>query len=252
MLACNIAEKAAAARGAFAISSMAADTKTKDDWPSLLPPPPKFNVPPPPIPAFVEACRHPPNPHDSTVNMEMLTNDDLLHLSSYLIVGCILLMVLFTMAACSLRCCTMNSTSHDWQRDGLLDNCGDDEAAAAASEVDAQQQHSDQQQPRPWWQLSSNANSLWKQRLRQSIESLRHFRWHPPPEYSINDDEGGGHQTRPLRPTRSSSKSSSSSKAKDWPLSSLDGSNVEDGRHYHHETDLEQQSCSHIRPHIRH
>ena len=73
MLACNIAEKAAAARGAFAISSMAADTKTKDDWPSLLPPPPKFNVPPPPIPAFVEACRHPPNPHDSTVNMEVHT-----------------------------------------------------------------------------------------------------------------------------------------------------------------------------------
>ena len=152
----------------------------------------------------------------------------------------------------SLHCVSScSSTSHDWQRDGLLDNCGDDEAAAAASEVDAQQQHSDQQQPRPWWQLSS-ANSLWKQRLRQSIETLRHFRCHPPPEYSINDDEGGGHQTRPLRPTRSSSKSSSSSKAKDWPLSSLDGSNVEDGRHYHHETDLEQQSCSHIRPHIRH
>ena len=37
----------------------------------------------------------------------MLTNDDLLHLSSYLIVGCILLMVFFTMAACALRCCTM-------------------------------------------------------------------------------------------------------------------------------------------------
>ena len=66
MLACNIAEKAAAARGAFAISSMAADTKTKDDWPSLLPPPPKFNVPPPPIPAFVEACRH-QKEQDSTV-----------------------------------------------------------------------------------------------------------------------------------------------------------------------------------------
>ena len=36
-----------------AISSMAADTKTKDDWPLSLPPPPKFNVPPPPILAFV-------------------------------------------------------------------------------------------------------------------------------------------------------------------------------------------------------
>ena len=148
----------------------------------------------------------------------------------------------------SLHCVSScSSTSHDWQRDGLLDNCGDDEAAS--SEVDAahQQQHSDQQQPRPWWQLSSSPNSLWKQRLRQSIESLRHFRWRPPPpEYSINDDEGlGGQQSRPLRP-RSSSKSSSS---KDWPLSSLDGSNVE-GRQY--ETDLERQSCSHIRPHIRH
>ena len=143
-------------------------------------------------------------------------------------------------------CFSCSSTSHDWQRDGLLDNCGDDEAAAA-SEVDAQR-HSDQQQPRPWWQLSS-ANSLWKQRLRQSIESLRHFRWHPPTEYSINDDEGGGggHQTRPLRP-----RPSSSSKAKDWPLSSLDGSNVESGSSSHHDTDLEQQSCSHIRPHIRH
>ena len=89
-----------------------------------------------------------------------------------------------------------SSTSHDWQRDGLLDNCGDDEAAA--SEVDAQQQqHSDQQQPRPWWQLSS-ANSLWKQRLRQSIETLRHFRCHHPPEYTINDDVGGsgGHRGR--------------------------------------------------------
>ena len=95
---------------------------------------------------------------------------------------------------CSWSC---SSTSHDWQRDGLLDNCGDDEAAA--SEVDAQQQHSDQQQqaPRPWWQLSS-ANSLWKQRLRQSIETLRHFRCHHPPEYTINDDVGGsgGHRGR--------------------------------------------------------
>ena len=152
----------------------------------------------------------------------------------------------------SLHCVSScSSTSHDWQRDGLLDNCGDDEAAS--SEVDAahQQQHSDQQQPRPWWQLSS-ANSLWKQRLRQSIESLRHFRWHPPTEYSINDDEGGGHQSRPLRP-RSSSKSSSSIATKDWPLSSLDGSNVEGRSLRHHETDLEQQSYSHIhRPHIRH
>ena len=51
MLACNIAEKAA--RGAFAISSMAADTKTKDDWPLLLPLPPKFNVPPTPFQPFL-------------------------------------------------------------------------------------------------------------------------------------------------------------------------------------------------------
>ena len=49
-----------------AISSMAADTKTKDDWPLSLPPPPKFNVPPPPIPAFVEACLH-QQEQDSTV-----------------------------------------------------------------------------------------------------------------------------------------------------------------------------------------
>lgn len=39
-------------------------------------------------------------------SFQMLTNNDLMHLSSYLIVGCILLMVLFTVAACSLRCCT--------------------------------------------------------------------------------------------------------------------------------------------------
>ena len=71
-------------------------------------------------------------------------------------------------------------------------------------------------------------------------------------KYSINDDEGGGHQSRPLRPTRSSSKSSSSSKAKDLSLSLLDGSNVNSGAIYYHETDSEQQSCSHIRPHIRH
>ena len=45
---------------------MAADTKTKDDWPLSLPPPPKFNVPPPPIPAFVEACLH-QQEQDSTV-----------------------------------------------------------------------------------------------------------------------------------------------------------------------------------------
>jgi len=205
----------------------------------------------------------------------MLTNDDLLHLSSYLIVGCILLMVFFTMAACALRCCTMSSTSHDWQRDGLLDNCGDDEAAA--SEVDAQQQqHSDQQQqaPRPWWQLSS-ANSLWKQRLRQSIETLRHFRCHHPPEYTINDDVGGGghrgrglgghqqqqqqsSQQRPLRSSTSTSSSSSSSNAKDWPLSSLDGSSASNFEVIEAgggslETDEQQQSCiSHIRPHIRH
>ena len=160
----------------------------------------------------------------------------------------------------SLHCVSScSSTSHDWQRDGLLDNCGDDEAASSEVDAAAQQQHSDQQQPRPWWQLSS-ANSLWKQRLRQSIETLRHFRCHPPPEYSINDDEGGGggghggghlgaHQSsRPLRSSQSSSSSSSSSKAKDWPLSSLDGSssNVE-------ANDVEQQSCSTrvIRPHIR-
>ena len=49
-----------------AIISMAADTKTKDDWPLSLPPPPKFNVPPPPIPAFVEACLH-QQEQDSTV-----------------------------------------------------------------------------------------------------------------------------------------------------------------------------------------
>jgi len=248
---------------------MAADTKTKDDWPLLLPPPPKFNVPPPPIPAFVEACLHQQD-QDSTVRkMEMLTNDDLLHLSSYLIVGCILLMVFFTMAACSLRCCTLSTgSSHDdWQRDGLLDNCGDDEAAA--SEVDAH--HSDQQQPRPWWQLSS-ANSLWKQRLRQSIETLRHFSCQHPPEYSINEGggSGGGHQgrgrqhmhqssqQRPIRSSKSmSSSSTTSSKAKDWPLSSLDrsSSNFEvieatDGG-CSLETDVEQQSCiSHNRPHI--
>lgn len=186
-------------------------------------------------------------------------------------------MVFFTMAACALRCCTMSSTSHDWQRDGLLDNCGDDEAAA--SEVDAQQQqHSDQQQPRPWWQLSS-ANSLWKQRLRQSIETLRHFRCHHPPEYTINDDVGGGSgghrgrgrglgghhqqqqqqssQQRPLRSSTSTS-SSSSSNAKDWPLSSLDGSSASNFEVIEAgggslETDEQQQSCiSHIRPHIRH
>ena len=89
--------------------------------------------------------------------------------------------------------CSTGSSHDDWQRDGLLDNCGDDEAAA--SEVDAH--HSDQQQPRPWWQLSS-ANSLWKQRLRQSIETLRHFSCQHPPEYSINEGggSGGGHQGR--------------------------------------------------------
>lgn len=37
---------------------------------------------------------------------QMLTNNDLLHLSSYLIIGCILLMFFFSVAACSLRCCT--------------------------------------------------------------------------------------------------------------------------------------------------
>ena len=69
MLACNIGGTGKAARGAASSSiiSMAADTRTKDqDWPLLLPPPPKFNVPPPPIPAFVEACRH-QQEQDSTV-----------------------------------------------------------------------------------------------------------------------------------------------------------------------------------------
>lgn len=56
--------------------------------------------------------------------------------------------------------------------------------------------HSDQQQQPTrllsslWWQLSS-ANSLWKQRLRHSIEALRHFGCQPPPEYTINEDAVG-------------------------------------------------------------
>ena len=84
-------------------------------------PPPAFTIPPPPIPphfatATAAACdkvvykNQCMIPNEKEIIFQMLTNDDLLHLSSYLIVGCILLMVLFTLAACSLRCCTRSDS----------------------------------------------------------------------------------------------------------------------------------------------
>jgi len=38
--------------------------------------------------------------------MSLLSNEDLLHLSSYLITGCLLLLVAFVCAAVAIRCCT--------------------------------------------------------------------------------------------------------------------------------------------------
>eukprot|EP00093_Oithona_nana_P009642 09642.XXX_470136_468928_1 [CDS] Oithona nana genome sequencing. len=103
----------------------------------------------------------------------MLTNNDLMHLSSYLIVGCILLMVLFTVAACSLRCCT--STASDWQEEALLDNCGDDEEVDAHS---SDQQPKQPRQPRGAAMLGASRWLVWKQRLWQT---LRHFGSASPP-----------------------------------------------------------------------
>lgn len=88
------------------------------------PPPPDFLIPPPPVPHFV----------DPDCQEKMLTNSDLLHLSSYLIIGCILLLIFFTVAACSLRCCTRRYTSDDWQQEGLLENCEEEEEDCSSAE----------------------------------------------------------------------------------------------------------------------
>ena len=63
-----------------------------------------------------------------------------------------------------------------------------------------------------WWQLSSN--SLWKQRLRQSIETLRHLGCQRPREYAINDEPVAA-STAVAKP-----------KGHDWPLSPLEDGSV--------------------------
>jgi len=78
----------------------------------------------------------------------MLSNEDLLHLSSYLITGCLFLLLSFVVAAVSIRCCTKRlkrrrgflepeMTAQDWQsyEQSLLENM---EAEFDSGEVDFQ------------------------------------------------------------------------------------------------------------------
>jgi len=202
------------------------------------PPPPVFQIPPPPIPDFVDhTCHQEEN--------KMLTNTDLIHLSSYLIIGCILLMVVFTMAACALRCCTSShflSSSNDCQSEGLLDHCDIDEEVASHSHSSASNTHQPHEtSSSSWWwwpQTSDRSFTSWKKRLRHSIEAVRQLRGHHPREYSINED------APPLRPPgphssssreaadfwrksdsseelKGSSSASASNNQSDWPLSPL-------------------------------
>ena len=103
-----------------------------------------------------------------------------------------------------------NNGQDDWQRDGLLDNCGDEEAAAEAAETASTTQRD--QVPgggtQHWWQIN-NTNSFWKQRLRQSVKTLRHLSsFQQQPQYSVNDEV-----------TPSAASKTASGKA--WPLDSI-------------------------------
>ena len=108
----------------------------------------------------------------------------------------------FSFSKAPFLCC---STASDWQEEALLDNCGDD-----SEEVDA---HSGDQQPKPrvLGYYGASRWLVWKQRLRRSLETLRHFGSASPPQYSINEDN----IKPPVTTTRAR-------RTKDWPLTNLD------------------------------